>query len=222
MKYKEFRDFKITRTCTKNYKNYKTYKSHLAKDFQSRCAYCNLLDKMITTSFEVDHFIPSHEFEGICDELDTNYNNLVYSCKKCNIAKSNQFKGKINPLKIENEYFYNPIDVDYNTIFYRDEIGAINSDDDKGRDMIARLKLYRPIHNLAWLCEELLKMREKIKEKLENDSDKEKIAVLEKAKDIIDDYYIECSRIFTSNYNNTKMDLDKLIDRNAFKILDKL
>ena len=38
-------------------------------------------------------------------------------------------------------------------VFYRGDDGGIYSDDEKGRDMITRLKLYRPIHNIAWICE---------------------------------------------------------------------
>ena len=47
MKYDEFRNFKITRTCNKEYKRYKSYKKFLKKDFHNRCAYCNTWDFII-------------------------------------------------------------------------------------------------------------------------------------------------------------------------------
>ena len=50
----------------------------------------------------------------------------------------------------------------YGTVFYRGDDGGIYSDDEKGRDMITRLKLYRPIHNLAWICEKTKLTLEKL------------------------------------------------------------
>lgn len=57
------------------------YKKYLEADFYHKCAYCDISDSMITTPFEIDHFIPINTFEGIRDDLKTDYNNLVLSCK---------------------------------------------------------------------------------------------------------------------------------------------
>lgn len=200
-----FRDFKIRRTCTKQYKDYHFYKPFLQKDFHSRCAYCNLLDTQITTSYEVDHFIPKDAFKDEWSELETTYKNLVYSCKKCNGAKSSQFKGDLSKRVIENELFYDPEETDYNTIFYRDDIGTICSEDEKGRDMINRIKLYRPIHNLAWMCEMTKQTLDKLNvqiEKVGKDSEKGKLLI--EAKLELNDYYNDCRDIFLANYNNEK------------------
>jgi len=105
--------------------------------------------------FQIDHFIPENTFKGRRDELQTKYDNLMLSCPKCNRAKSDQYSGDISSPAIENDYFYNPDFIDYNTIFYRNELGGISSDDEKGKEMIKRLKLYRPIHNYAWVLEKL-------------------------------------------------------------------
>ena len=43
--------------------------------------------------------------------------------------------------------------IDYNSIFYRNELGGISSDDQLGKEMIKRLKLYRTIQNYAWVLE---------------------------------------------------------------------
>ena len=150
---RKFRDYTIKRTCTKKYKDYHSYFKYLREDFNHRCAYCNLLDTQITTSYEVDHFVPEVVFKDEWPELKTTYANLVYSCKKCNVAKSSQYQGDITQKRINNELFYEPEETDYGTIFYRGEDGGICSDDTRGRGMITRLKLYRPIHNLAWICE---------------------------------------------------------------------
>lgn len=202
---REFRNFNIQRTCTKKFASYGSYKKYLKEDFHSRCAYCNLLDSQITTPYEVDHFIPKDEFKDAWPELDTTYENLVYACKKCNNAKSNQYKGDISKRIIENALFYDPEKTDYNKIFYRDDVGSICSDDAKGRGMINRIKLYRPIHNVAWICEiirqTLVKLNIQI-ETVEKDSEKEKLLL--EAKNKLNEYYINCHEVFLVNYNNDK------------------
>lgn len=222
MRFRNFREFKIIRNCEKNYKHYSNYKPYLQVDFHNRCAYCNLLDTQITTPFETDHFIPENTFKGIRPDLACCYENLVYSCKKCNDAKSDQFEGDINLENPENIKFYNPVKIDYNEIFYRSEIGAIASDDPKGLQMIADLQLYRPIHNLAWLCEETGKILDKINEKLKKESSPLKKELLQRAKETFNDYYIECTRSFISNYNNKRLKIDVISNLEVISSADRL
>lgn len=166
MKIAKFRCHTIQRTCVKSYKTVKSYKPHLQRDFSNRCCYCNLCeDTLGLIPFEVDHFIPRHEFIGKRNELDTCYRNLVLACPKCNRAKSDQFEGDVYAQQIENELFYNPDEVDYNQIFYRDELGRIASDDPKGQRMIAQLQLYRTIHSYAWLLERLARLIDRLDER---------------------------------------------------------
>lgn len=207
---RKFRNFKITRTCDKSYKSYSTYKNALRKDFKGRCAYCNLLESSITTPFEVDHYIPRDVFKDSWPELDTLYENLIFSCKKCNIAKSNQFTGDISTRKINNEDFYNPAEVDYGEIFYRNDSGGIDSDEPKGKNMITKLKLYKPIHNMAWLCECINNTIDKIDNKITsmNEESPEKNLLIE-AKGKLNDYYRLCNKIFQANYNNDKFKIVK-------------
>lgn len=205
---RDFREFKIKRTCTKKYKDYKSYRPYLREDFNKRCAYCNLKDTMVTTPFEIDHYIPRKSFSGICDELDTKYENLIYSCKKCNLAKRNQFKGTISINNLNNEFFYDPSKVNYNNIFYRTEFGAINSDDNKGRDMIKRLELYRPIHSLGWLCEQVDITLRRIETIIIQEESDEKILILKEAKNKLNTYYRDLHKIFIANYNNKEFTMD--------------
>ena len=200
-----FRDFKIQRTCTTQYEDYHSYKEFLQKDFHSRCAYCNLLDTQVTTPYEIDHFIPRKTFKDEWPELETTYKNLVYSCKKCNGTKSGKFKGDLSKRVIENEFFYDPEETDYNTIFYRDDVGTICLEDEKGRDMINKIKLYRPIHNLAWVCEMTKQTLDKLNVQIEEaGKDSERGKLLIEAKLELNDYYNECRDIFLANYNNEK------------------
>lgn len=209
---RKFRDYTIKRTCTKNYKNYSDYKPYLKEDFSERCAYCNLSDTSITTPFEVDHFVPRDAFKDDWPECETLYENLVYSCKKCNLAKSNWFRGNVSKRIVENEYFYNPVETDYGEIFYRDDAGGISSDDEKGRDMIDKLKLYRPIHNMAWICETLKNTRDKLILQIEKvGKDTKQGQLLLEAKNELNDYYITCRETFMDNYNNEGFTLEKNI-----------
>lgn len=212
---RKFREFLIERTCDKEYKQYQSYKAHLQKDFSCRCAYCNLLDSSVTTPFEVDHFIPRKTFQDVWPECDVLYDNLMYACKKCNQAKSSQYQGDITQRKISNEFFYNPVDIDYGTIFYRNDAGGIDSDDELGLQMIEKLKLYRPIHNLAWICEMLNTTLDKLNAKLEKvGRDTSTGQVLIQAKEELSDYYRTCQQVFIENYNNEKFSLHSIKEKN--------
>ena len=176
MKMSDFKSHQIVRNCSKQYVDYHNYKPYLQKDFSNRCCYCNVHEKTLDLiSFQIDHFIPKKHFEGKRDELLTQYDNLMLSCPKCNRAKSDQYEGSIVNPEIENQLFYNPDITDYNTVFYRNELGGISSDDTKGKDMIKRLKLYRPLHNYAWILENLDKILEQLETQISTADPQEKV-----------------------------------------------
>lgn len=207
MKIKDFKAHKITRSSPPQYANYSAYKPFLKKDFCNRCAYCNLLDSAITTPFEADHFIPRDAFKKDRMDLDTDYRNLIYSCKKCNLAKRHQFAGDIHSENPTNELFYDPVLVDYNDIFYRDHQGAIASDDDKGRKSIIRLKLYRPIHILAWLCEEMYETTGKLETAIKTEGDEDRRKKLELAYHKLNEQYRRLSHLFIAAYNDDRFSI---------------
>lgn len=76
---------------------------------------------------------------------------------------------------------------DYNDIFYRNELGGIDSEDPKGREMIRLLKLYRPIHNLAWLVERLELLYDRIEDMEKRETDRERRQLLAKSKGKVSD-----------------------------------
>lgn len=202
MKYDEFRDFKIERTCNKKHKHYKSYKKFLKKDFHNRCAYCNTWDFIIEPlGFAIDHYVPRKTFKNIDKTFDNNYNNLMYVCPKCNREKSDKFKGNTDNLEIKNDLFYNPVEKDYNEIFFRNQFGGIDSEDKKARGIIKELKLYRPLYNFAWLLEKLINTREKIKSRIEEQEiSTEKKEKLEECLAKINDYYIDMEKLFKKSY----------------------
>lgn len=202
---RKFRDFKIIRTCKNKYRTCHSYRKFLKIDFHNRCAYCNILDSLITTPFEIDHFIPRKTFEKEKPEYSYLYENLIYSCKKCNDAKGSQYSGDITNGIIENKLFYNPVQTDYGNIFYRDDSGTIQSNDVLGCKMIDKLKLYRPIHNMAWLCEMIDNTLFLLSEKMEQiDKSSEKYKYLEQAERKLYKYNKLCIAVLTKNYNDEK------------------
>ncbi|MGF7496178.1 HNH endonuclease signature motif containing protein [Lactococcus lactis] len=202
-KVKEFRDYIITRTCTEQYSHYRSYKTALREDFKHRCAYCNLLDEIVTTYFEIDHFIPKKTCEEIGrGDLIVNYDNLVYSCKKCNLAKTNKYESSGLDDDIKNNRFYEPVETPLQEIFYRNIWGGIDSYDSKGRRMIIDLKLYRISHNLEWIIEVLQNICEKLERKIsEQDVKGIDTTDLMCAYYLISTEYHKLHKVFISNYN---------------------
>ena len=207
MKIKDFKTHTITRSAPPHFSSYGDYKPYLERDFGERCAYCNLHSKRITKPFEVDHFIPRKAFKGVRPSLDTDYNNLVYACKKCNVAKSGKFEGDLTEVTPTNTLFYDPVLVDYNSVFYRNELGAIDSDDTKGKSMIKMLKLYRPIHILAWLCDEIRITRDKLQIAIDTEPNESKKQEYQKALDGLNAQYCKFVDLFIASYNDSNFEL---------------
>lgn len=193
---------KIIRKFNGHYENYKLYKDHLADDFLHRCAYCDTRDDIITTPFEIDHFIPRKVFENVKDSLDTDYNNLVYSCKKCNMAKSSKFSGDIKSVHPTNDLFYDPVLTDYNNIFYRNEYGIIVSDDSKAKVMISLLRLYRPIYALSWIIGQTYELLDKLEKRIGLVSNSDELDKLKQVQIKLNNYLVKVNRIFIANYNS--------------------
>jgi hypothetical protein len=71
--------------------DYKKYLPFLRIDFRRMCAYCERPELAVggEESFQIDHFRPKAVSPA---DLETDYQNLFYSCHKCN-----QFKGSTWP-----------------------------------------------------------------------------------------------------------------------------
>lgn len=201
MKRIAFKQHTISRSIVVHKDDYKNYRDDLHNDFKGRCGYCDMPQDLITTSFHIDHFIPQNVFVGKKDYLKTDYNNLIYACPKCNLSNGGKYEGDLekNP-GIVNGLFYNPVDLDYNTIFYRDKWGGIHSDDAKGQNMIKILKLYRPVHQEAWLLENLDRLSDKLITKLNTESDSIKKEMLQKAYNVVSTEQRKLEKIFRSTF----------------------
>lgn len=177
-----FRDSPPQRTYSgKEFSDYRRYKDFLAKDFKSRCGYTDCYDFWFggKNNFQIDHFKSQLKHP----ELATKYENLVYSCSYVNRAKSDDVGNYIDP-----------VNVDYNDHFYRDELGNIYPKDHSecAKYMYIRLKLYLKRHSIIWMLDQLEQRMFKLQELIESFNNQD-------AKDLL----IE----ITFRYNNYKKHL---------------
>lgn len=203
MKYEDFKKHRIQKTKGLDFRNPNQYRPYLSKDFSGRCCYCNMHEGTVTAPFHVEHFIPENTFKGIKDSLKTDYRNLMWSCPKCNLSKGDKYAGDlVHNSEIENAMFYNPEKVDYNEIFFRNELGAIDSEDDKGRQMIRELKLYRPIHTLSWLVEKLEDTYDLLERAIATEAGGSRKDAYITARDKIANIHMKKERAFRAAYNS--------------------
>ena len=68
------------------YTVYESYRSWLRDEFLFRCVYCLKRETwgQVTGDFELDHFEP----QSVKPSRKLSYDNLVYSCRRCNATKS--------------------------------------------------------------------------------------------------------------------------------------
>jgi hypothetical protein len=141
----QFRDKPPERTYTgRELADYRGYKDSLALDFKNKCGYTNCMDFWFggKNNFQIDHFKPKSKFP----KLERNYNNLVYSCSYVNRAKSD-----------DSGDYLDPVNVNYNLHFYRDELGNIYPQEDSlsAKYMYLKLKLYLKRYGIIWMLEQL-------------------------------------------------------------------
>ena len=112
------------------------HKPDLKIDFNDRCAYCDSHDGYRHTWYEVDHFIPKAFFRQFGKITDTQYDNLVYSCKFCNNGKHNKWPTESETIYNDGKIgFVDPCSDEYDTHFYRNADGSIMWASDVGKWM---------------------------------------------------------------------------------------
>ena len=205
---KPFKTHDIVRSNPKKRADYHGYKDDLIRDFGGRCAYCNLHQDSISMSHQIDHFIPQDAFKGKRNDLLTDYGNLVLACGKCNRAKGSKFDGDISLPNPKNERFYDPVETDYNTIFFRNDFGCIASHDPKGQQMITDIGLYRPIHIWGWVCEALERAIDDVDLRIDEEEDESIRGKLSEAAQKMKSQYIEIERSFRVAYKEKDWSLE--------------
>lgn len=118
--------------------------------YSNKCAYCGITTDVISSElFEIDHFICEASFNG--DSIKAGeINNLVLSCRKCNLAKRD--------FKWSEEYSsaFNVDDGSIAKLFYRDEDYYIRIEKEYITDSVIcsfynKLKLSEEIRRLDFL-----------------------------------------------------------------------
>lgn len=111
------------------YTNYESYRDWLRDEFSYRCAYCLMRETWLRgeRGFQIDHCIP----QFLDETLRLEYDNLVYTCPWCNLAKS----GVPVP---------NPTEIAYGEALEVDVEGVMKARNELGRALIAGLRLDHP------------------------------------------------------------------------------
>ena len=139
------------RNITAKVTRYGQHKDDLKIDYQGRCGYCNDIDTWRFIWFEIDHFVPKHHLKTI---QDTDYSNLVYSCRSCNNAKRAKWPTEDELVHNDGQVgFIDPCDAEYNNQFDRLENGRILPKTELGEWMYNAMKLYKPQHEIIWNIE---------------------------------------------------------------------
>lgn len=83
------------------------------------------------------------------------------------------------------------------------------SDDPKGKNMIAIMRLYRPIYALAWIIGQANQVIDLLEKRLKESKSGDEQQVLEQILVKLEKYTYKISRIFIANYNsNDYVDLE--------------
>lgn len=136
------------------------YREDLRQDFNNACGYCDDSDLRIDRiSFHVDHFAPIKRFP----HLHNVYSNLVYSCRFCNMSKSDHWVGDDEKISHNGtEGFIDPCSVDYEQHLTRNASGRILGVSDLGRNIVIKLKLNLLRHELLWKARRARALRDEV------------------------------------------------------------
>lgn len=118
--------------------------------YNNKCAYCGITTDVISSElFEIDHFVCEASFDG--DSISAGeINNLVLSCRKCNLAKRNFTWSE------EYSSIFNVDDGSITKVFYRDKDYSIRIEKEYIKDSVIcsfykKLKLNEEIRRLDFL-----------------------------------------------------------------------
>jgi uncharacterized protein (TIGR02646 family) len=136
---------------------YHKYRAELREDFNNSCGYCGDSDERCDKSiFHIDHFAPKSLFP----ELGLAYTNLVYSCRYCNVSKSNHWIGVDASVSNNGAAgFIDPCSTEYEINLGRSSSGRIYAKTIVGSYILKRLKLGLLRHELLWQSRRIRQLR---------------------------------------------------------------
>jgi uncharacterized protein (TIGR02646 family) len=141
------------------------------KDFNGNCGYCN--DNHSYTGgwrgMQIDHFAPRTPF----NELEHDYDNLVYSCFYCNNAKSNDWVTDVAENSISddgNSGYIHPREKEYANLFERSAKGSIVPRNKLGFYIYTNLNLGLLRHEIIHTMEKIFEVVKKINKVLKENN----------------------------------------------------
>ncbi len=112
----------------------------------------------------MEHFAPKDRFPN----LEFTYDNLLYSCPYCNIAKSNKWVGNDASENIVGQQgFIDPCTPEYNNHLKRNDDGSIGYLTPLGSHIYSELKLFLKRHQIIYNIEKVRIARKKLELKIE-------------------------------------------------------
>ena len=86
----------VIRSKVDHVKNYSEYREILRFDFWFSCGYCEITEfESWGIGFEIDHYCPKKSHFNLIND----YNNLIWSCEKCNRYKHDYYPDEEDKLK---------------------------------------------------------------------------------------------------------------------------
>lgn len=151
------RDRIPVRTCVTIREKYTHYREELRADFHAACGYCGDSDQRVDRStFHIDHFAPQKTFPS----LKLVYGNLVYSCRFCNVSKSDHWVGSDSSVHNDGKRgFIDPCHADYEVHLRRLDDGRIVGATELGSYIVRRLRLSLLRHELLWQSRRMRALR---------------------------------------------------------------
>ena len=160
-----FRNILPSRNVPSRSKKYRRCKMELREDFNRKCGYCDDFEYWAAggdKNFHIDHFVPQRYGIKVHD-----YNNLVYSCPYCNLAKKRDWPTDDPAVTVSGYRGYiDPCDALYDSSFCRNSHGKIIPKTDLAKYMYQKLKLSLLRHSIIWKIEKYEHLINNIKEKL--------------------------------------------------------
>lgn len=151
----------------------------LKEDFFDTCGYCGKKMELLKAKAQVDHFIP----QSFAPKKINDYENLVYSCQKCNRGKWHHWPTKSLVLSHDDNIgFVDPASSDFDMHLKRSPTGSIIAVTPVGKYMVEKMKFdIRPI-GILWkigiLNDQINQLTKIINEKREIVTDAERLELL--------------------------------------------
>lgn len=163
--------------------HYQDAREILQEDFFDMCGYCGKNCKVMCEKFHIDHFVP----KSLDKARENDYYNLVFSCAKCNLSKSDKWPTKDITIPYDSEQgFIDPASEEYDQHIERNPSGYVVGKTTLGKNMCRELHLDIRRTDIFWKMGKLMKQQECLEELFDE-------GVLQEEEK---DYYIRNNRLF--------------------------